>query len=106
MVRNEPLPRDLPCSTLRFLLDEQAPAFAPFDAVGTAIWRPDRVVRIVGMHGFLNRPLLCDLLRLVDGQGVELIHARRAGKHSLPLGDVLPNGDTELVVADLIKRFL
>ncbi|WP_394789091.1 hypothetical protein [Rhodoferax sp.] len=106
MVRDEPLPPGVPKSTLRFYLDDNADAFADFDAVSTALWQPDRTVRLVGMKGELTRPLLRDLLRLLQAKGVELIHAKRAGKHSLPLGRLLPNGDTELVVADLVKRFL
>lgn len=106
MVRNEPLPADVPTSTLRFYLDDQAEPFADFEAVCTAIWLPGHTVRLVGMHGDVSRRLLIDLLRYMHGQGVERIHSRRAGKHSLPLGRLLPNGDTELLVADLVKRFL
>lgn len=106
MVRNEPIPLGVPTSTLRFYVDDKADSFAEFDAVGTAIWLPNHTVKLVGMHGDLTRLLLRDLLRLLHAEGVELIHARRTGKHFLPLGRVLPNGDIELVVADLVKRFL
>ncbi|HOW46164.1 MAG TPA: hypothetical protein P5305_04095 [Rubrivivax sp.] len=81
MIRHEIL-----SSILRFYAVEHPAPFEPYVAVCTAVWESPRVVWLHGMSGEMGRPQLRELVRMMQGMGVQLVKARRAPGHRLPFG--------------------
>ena len=101
MIRNDPL-----VSIVRFYDVEEPADYEDYCGVCTLTYESKEAVWINGLHGNLKFRHWYKLIELLDSQNIKVIKATRAPKHKLPFVHLQQGTYCEILVQDLMQRYL
>lgn len=102
MIRHQVL--DNPASVLRLYRVESDDAMPPIDAVCTLEWEDAATVWCWAFKGDLTRGMLRELVDWFLEHGIVTVKAHRDSAHSLPFGELQPDGSRHINVPRLAAR--